>query len=153
MTIDYDPSLAKDILFYSKTSYCPDKSIASWDCKSCAYYPGMIQQEVFYNKSSHAQGYGGYDQENNRIVFSFRGSVDLTNWEFDFDFIKTAYNGCSNCHVHEGFWKTWQDLAPNVIEKANALKLRYPSAKIVVTGHSLGAAVATLCAVKILKKY
>ena len=151
VTVSFSPQLTKDVLYYSKSAYCSESAINNWNCASCGYYPGMVDAEVFYNSSHHAQGYGGYDRTNNRIVFAFRGSVDAENWISNFDFLKTSYNGCSGCSVHSGFYKTWKDLEPSIINKANQLRIKYPAAQIYVTGHSLGAAVSTICAVKFLK--
>jgi hypothetical protein len=47
---------------------------------------------------------------------------------------------CSGCKVHEGFHRVYEDLANNLLACAYTLKSNHPTAKTIVTGHSLGAA-------------
>ena len=56
---------------------------------------------------------------------------------------------CSGCKVHRGFHNVYEDIANNLLACAYTLKSNHPSAKITVTGHSLGAAVSTFAAIEI----
>eukprot|EP00012_Vannella_robusta_P002660 CAMPEP_0206191178 /NCGR_PEP_ID=MMETSP0166-20121206/5207_1 /ASSEMBLY_ACC=CAM_ASM_000260 /TAXON_ID=95228 /ORGANISM="Vannella robusta, Strain DIVA3 518/3/11/1/6" /LENGTH=158 /DNA_ID=CAMNT_0053607431 /DNA_START=488 /DNA_END=961 /DNA_ORIENTATION=+ len=51
-----------------------------------------------------------------------------------------------------GFYKEWNDLSPQVIPAVQNLTANYPSAKIWVTGHSLGAAISILCAAELAQE-
>ena len=111
---------------------------------------------VLYFKSSITDtvGYiGTYtDLENQRdnIVIAFRGSVTLQNWIENMKFGKepspwpdSKYPGA---RVHSGFLDSYADIASTIRGAITVLRKRYPQARIIVMGHSLGGAVATLCA-------
>lgn len=46
--------------------------------------------------------------------------------------------------MHEGFLKAWDEIGETVFNAVKSASMRYPDYTIVATGHSLGAAVATL---------
>jgi len=73
----------------------------------------------------------------------------LANYIEDADFRKTAYNqpGCGDCEVHQGFLVTYQSIKDEVLTYVHSLHAKYTTARIVVTGHSLGAAESMLGAV------
>lgn len=84
------------------------------------------------------------DETNELIVLSFRGSSSVENWIADLDFIKTDVDLCDGCEAHGGFWKSWESVAGQVTAHINSALSTYPGYTLVITGHSLGAAVATL---------
>ena len=86
----------------------------------------------------------GYDSQTNMIISSFRGSINLINLVEDFVFMKTAYPSCFECYVHEGFLLAYNSLSDQIIPYVTMLKSKYPTAEVIVTGHSLGAAEAIL---------
>ena len=53
---------------------------------------------------------------------------------------------CSGCTVHQGFWTSWLEARPGILAAVKAAVERNPGYGIVSTGHSLGGAIATLCA-------
>ena len=59
------------------------------------------------------------------------------------------YPRCEKCRVHNGFYKTYLNLANNLLACAYTLHNDFPDAPIWVTGHSLGAAQAVLAALEI----
>jgi predicted lipase len=73
------------------------------------------------------------------IYVVFRGSTSISDWVNNIDVILTDYNRCSGCEVHKGFYKAQQSVISYVISSVQALKAKYPSYSVVVTGHSLGA--------------
>lgn len=62
------------------------------------------------------------------------------------NFVKTKLDWCKDCTVHAGFMNVWLSISEGIIAKVKELKASKSSAKILVTGHSLGGAVANLCA-------
>jgi alpha-beta hydrolase superfamily lysophospholipase len=56
---------------------------------------------------------------------------------------------CEGCHGSSGFWRSWTDVRERIVEKVKEARTSKPSYKILVTGHSLGGAVATFAAVEL----
>lgn len=85
------------------------------------------------------------DDKNKLIVLSFRGSVSLTNWvgNLNIDFVNFL---CTGCAVHNGFLDSWTASKDRVTRAIQQARTTYPGYAIVATGHSLGAAIATLAA-------
>lgn len=54
--------------------------------------------------------------------------------------------------MHSGFWDAWLNTKVAVLAGVAAALTAYPSYKVVVTGHSLGAAVGTLAAAELRTK-
>lgn len=84
------------------------------------------------------------DEVRQEIVVAFRGSSDLRNWIADFLFILVEYSYCDDCYVHDGFKQSWDEISSYAMSYVEAAFVTYPDYTLVVTGHSLGAAVATL---------
>lgn len=82
------------------------------------------------------------------IVVSVRGSVltmDLKNWITNFRFQWVICEFGDNCKAHGGFVDAYEELRDrNVYKDVLLAKTQYPEYNIVVTGHSLGGAVASL---------
>lgn len=96
--------------------------------------------------STDVAGYVAVDNTNKLIVVSFRGSTTIDAWitNFEFDVVNTDI--CSGCTAHRGFYQSWLDARDLVIPAVKQAAATYPSYKINVVGHSLGAAVASLAA-------
>lgn len=94
------------------------------------------------------EGYVAVDTVREEIVVAFRGSSDLRNWIADFDFLLVKYSGtgCSGCYVHDGFYSSWEEIQSYVLAYVASAYLTYPDYSLVLAGHSLGAAVATIAA-------
>ncbi|EOD50331.1 putative lipase precursor protein [Neofusicoccum parvum UCRNP2] len=91
-------------------------------------------------------GFVAVDKTNSLIVVSFRGSRSIQNWIANFDFATTATTICSGCPGHSGFWASWLEAKKLVVPAVQAARTANPSYQIVVTGHSLGGAVADFAA-------
>ncbi|OJJ44000.1 hypothetical protein ASPZODRAFT_18775 [Penicilliopsis zonata CBS 506.65] len=90
-------------------------------------------------------GFTAVDSTNKVIVVSFRGSRTLSTWLADLVFDQVnASSICVGCEVHSGFWGSWQTVASDVTAQVESAVARYPGFSVVFTGHSFGAAVATL---------
>jgi predicted lipase len=96
------------------------------------------------------------DRVAKKIIVSFRGSESLgnfvTNLEFGFE---NASDICYGYQLPTGFFNDWQVANVSVI---NAVTQATRAAEnkgydVIVTGHSLGAAVATICAAVLRGNY
>jgi len=84
---------------------------------------------------------------------AFRGSVDISNWILNLKTVRTDYPLCSGCSVHIGFNQGFNSVKSQVEANLNSLLALYRSAKIVVTGHSLGGALGVMAAAHIQNVY
>ncbi|KAJ5618961.1 hypothetical protein N7510_002945 [Penicillium lagena] len=90
-------------------------------------------------------GYLAVDRTNKLIVLSFRGTVSNENGQTDLEFQQVdASRLCSGCYAHKGFWEASLGAFDIINPALKAAKTKYPSFELIVTGHSLGGALATL---------
>ncbi|KAJ4387404.1 hypothetical protein N0V93_007996 [Gnomoniopsis smithogilvyi] len=86
------------------------------------------------------------DDVNVAIVVSFSGTVTslLADYILDVDILLESIGLCDGCEVHSGFHGAWDEMSDTVMTTVQALAAEYPSYSVTFTGHSLGAALATL---------
>lgn len=75
------------------------------------------------------------------LVVAFRGSDDEESWLTDFDIEVMNVPGVGD--IHRGFWTAYQAIAADVVKAVG-------DKPATLTGHSLGAALATCCAVALV---
>jgi len=134
--------------------YCDADAIADYSCDFCGH--NAMEDEsviVFSYDSLNVQGYLGLKVHGGPLVVSFRGTMpdSVTNWWDDFD---TAWqtvdlDGESGnlppIQFHDGFFAAYDGVRAQIFD---ALAKLDPTGvrPIEVVGHSLGGALAHLCA-------
>ena len=140
----YDPQTSLELARFSDVAYESKAAIQAWTCSgSCSSLQGVFSPQAFENSSDF--GFIAYSSVLDAIVVSFRGSNNLADWITNLAFAKTSYS-CSRCKVHSGFNGAYEDLKNQVRSLVSAYRSSYPSAKLIMTGHSLGGAIASLAA-------
>lgn len=95
----------------------------------------------------------GYISSLNAILISWRGTVDIKNWIEDFTFYQIPYSSCRNCFIHEGFYISFLSVKQFTLASLSSLLSHYSSAEIIVTGSSLGGALATVSAIELQLRF
>ncbi|MBO0863617.1 MAG: lipase family protein [Mycobacterium sp.] len=101
-------------------------------------------------KDTNIFGLMGHNATTGTAFVSFRGSSDTADWLADFDAIPETYLPVTGFgEVHAGFQDVYELVRKNIA--ANLATATAKCNQILVTGHSLGAALAVLAAPDIFK--
>jgi predicted lipase len=132
----------------SAAAYCDPSDYMTRSYKGNA--AGFVATNTIVDSKTDTQGFIGYMASTSQIYVTFRGSESISNWATNLDAITTPYPesyGCpGDCQVHKGFFTAEQSVIDSIITNVGVLSNKYPSYSIWITGHSLGAALATLTA-------
>lgn len=85
------------------------------------------------------------------IFVAYAGTGNVMDWVVDADAKLVRFDECDGCKVHQGFNFVEQVGLPMTLYAVGALRLLHPHYSIVVTGHSKGAAEATIAAMDLIK--
>jgi len=159
---NYDEVVASRAMFHSAAAYCDPLALQSSSCGvSCGSNIGVptVRHVAHITSKDLTYGYVTYNSVSGTIVVAFRGTNGLPtspgfrsmksfhNWQTNLDFHQVSY--CDDdvgAKVHDGFMSSYSTLAAQVRSSVSALLKSFPKARVLVTGHSLGGALATLCA-------
>lgn len=99
----------------------------------------------YYNLKNGTQVGITVSHKKQRISIIFRGTNQIKDWLYDLMICKTRLE--NDIYVHSGFYKCLLEynLFFNLLENIKNLIKEYPEYELILTGHSLGAALATLC--------
>lgn len=142
----FDDTLAKQLMGVAGAAYCHSSAISSWDCSFCKDAFKLTQVQVFDNKTTDSQAFVGFAEQQNAVIVSYRGTdpLSITDWLEDLQASKLDFEfpGCSSCLIHKGFWDVFLSTVDDVVPAVEAAMKSHPRARVWVTGHSLGGALA-----------
>lgn len=147
----YDNNQAKISLWLSAAAYCGKSSYASHVFKGPT--TGFVYTYTISDVATDTEGYVGYLPSDSSIYVAYRGSQTIRNWISNLDAFKTSYTSYPDCacQVHKGFYEAEQKVISGVITEVKRLRGKYPTYAVKVTGHSLGAALAQLTSMDLVK--
>jgi len=148
----YDVKKSQEYAVFASVAYCPRTCLENWSCKTSAHDPLTDVSYIVFNLTQ-APGYIGYSASRNAIIVSFRGSSNIQNWIENFNFEKVPYLFCLRCEVHAGFFSDYAAVEPTVNNKVQNLLNKYPTARVVTTGHSLGGALAMIAGMELKRVF
>ncbi|KAJ5881321.1 uncharacterized protein N7473_012374 [Penicillium subrubescens] len=157
-TRDVPPSELAQFKFwvqYAAAAYCHDNyaskvghKLTCWagNCPQVEAADTYIVYDYSNTTATDTSGFIAVDNTNKAIILAFRGSYSARNWIADGEFPYADPKLCDGCEAELGFWSSWMMVRNEVIKYLNATVNANPDYEVVVVGHSLGAAVATLAA-------
>ena len=135
----YDPVLTKHCTELAQSTYCVS-SPEQWDCITC---DSSINLD-YVVEDNGVRALQGYDSNTETLFVAFRGSVNIQNWIDNIQVSKiTPYNNMS-ISVEKGFYKAYASVKADLFDKLSLLAKKYEITRLLITGHSFGAAMATL---------
>eukprot|EP01132_Coremiostelium_polycephalum_P008237 gene8237-10125_t len=144
-------------LTYSYSAYCDTDQLLNWTCPYCSYnnYSTPVQvTSLLQYDPTNTFGFLGFSPDDQTIILAFRGTegTSLENWITNLNFPKTEpYPGkFPGALVHSGFYQAYNHVKAQVESGLqNVTKLCPTCTKFIITGHSLGGALAILAATDI----
>ncbi|KAM3162388.1 Triacylglycerol lipase [Lachancea thermotolerans] len=126
----------------------------------------IVELVILAESGELGTGYLAVDHEKRVVVLSFRGSTTNQDWLSDFAVYPVPYMPCSKdfydewiesgrirecegCFVHRGFNVFLNTLSSQFFDRIEGIFKAFPHYSLVVTGHSLGAAVASLAGIEL----
>lgn len=146
----FDVNHSYEVAEFAFAAYCSEKSLASWSCQLCKHYPTFTHVATVTDLLTSTLAFVGFDNTTNTITVSFRGSVNIPNWLTNFQLIKMRdWIDAPDAKIHEGFYRAYMTVREKIAKvlRDDIWKSACPACtRVVVTGHSLGASLAGICA-------
>ncbi|KAM4054458.1 lipase (class 3) domain-containing protein [Hirsutella rhossiliensis] len=153
---------------YSEAAYCPSVTDGPAEHSVCENQdPGacldLVNTTTTFKEFNSRKlldfekygvsGYVARDPVKQTIIVAFRGTTTakdvLTDLYFTMGDTKEL---CEDCQVHNGFRAAFSSVKTDVLKAVQTLKDKKGYTKVVVTGHSLGGAVATVASAYLRKR-
>lgn len=150
-TNSYDKEQANISVYLSGAAYCGKENYETMVLDGPA--SGFVYKETLYDIKTDLQGYIGYLSSKKSIYVALRGSSSILNWLDDFEIRLVDYTTWPDCDckVHNGFYKSVQGITNKTLETIMLLTKRFPTYKVIMTGHSYGASTTQLLGMELEK--
>lgn len=145
------------VLGHAAAAYFDPNTLKMWNTGGCILC-WQLGKAILYQPLDSSDFNFGYivlhDNLPDTIFVSFRGTDNFWNYIQDFRASLMSYAACNDvnpfCKVHGGLYKGYTDIADDIVAKLSNIfvagSLTKSNAKIVITGHSMGAAMASYAA-------
>ncbi|WZZ22068.1 hypothetical protein YC2023_123455 [Brassica napus] len=157
----YNHTLALTLVEYTSAVYMSDLTeLFTWTCERCnGLTKGFQVIEIIVDIEHCLQGYVGVAKDLNAIVIAFRGTQEhsIQNWVSDLFWkqLDLNYPDMPDAMVHHGFYSAYHNttVRPAVLDAVKRAKKFYgENIKIMVTGHSMGGAMAAFCGLDLVNE-
>jgi hypothetical protein len=157
-SLTFDMSNATNLVEYSAAAYCNDSTLLPWICGVCSgNTSGFEVTKLLWNLVHDTRGYVGFHPIEKFILISFEGTdkSSLKNWITDLEISKVDYDypNVPGAKVHSGFYNAFLGIKDQLMDEYSRLVNMYPEYPVYVTGHSLGASLASLSALYLQETY
>jgi len=150
---EFNTTAANRTLHLAWSAYCNETSLQDWNCEWCSLpYAAKNVSLVQYLKDVNAgtQGFVGVDWEEERIIVAYRGSFNLANTIEDAEFWLThAPFAPPGVECDHGFMQGYLSLRNATQTALSSARSLCAHCAVLFTGHSLGAAMATMGAAEL----
>ncbi|XP_020100904.1 lipase-like isoform X2 [Ananas comosus] len=115
--------------------------------------------ELIVDVQNCLQAFVGFSHDLNSIIVAFRGTQksSIRNWIEDLYWkqLDLHYPGMPEAMVHCGFYSAYHNttLRPEIINAVQSAMKLHGDVRIIVTGHSMGGALAAFCALDLTVNY
>ncbi|CAM9401226.1 unnamed protein product [Choristocarpus tenellus] len=164
----YDEQVSRQQAALSSIAYCKEARIENWDCATCQEFPGYVNVTALQGPRN-ARGFVALSIKESKqlkrkvsspmvIEVAFAGTdvASIRNWMDDLEVFPVSHyydrKRCRACKVHMGFLATYEALQDDVLSTVTRLLKQHPGVQVALTGHSLGGALAILCALDLKAK-
>lgn len=156
---EYDEKAAATDIWINQAMDCPvsqGANLADWDCGLACKTASLSKVVVL--QDSKLDTYGIVGTRGNfftgkECVLALRGTKNIRNEISDIEiFTRNPWGDeCPRCQVHDGFYGAWSSLAKQAHQALTDLGCS--NKKLRVTGHSMGASMASLAAFELSQSY
>ncbi|KAK3039010.1 hypothetical protein RJ639_027495 [Escallonia herrerae] len=154
----YNHTLARIMVEYASAVYMSDLTeLFTWTCARCnGLVEGFEVIELIVDVQHCLQAFVGVAKDLNAIVIAFRGTQErsIQNWIEDLYWkqLDLNYPGITDAMVHHGFYYAYHNttVRPGVLSAIKRAQELYGDLKIMVTGHSMGGAMASFCGLDLM---
>ena len=113
-------------------------------CK-LSYFNNRKDSIFISDKETDCQCYIDYNI--NGVFITFRGTSSIDDWKHDAD--TRTENPKDNIRIHKGFFNQYMSVKPKIYKIIKQLNKNINIENVYISGHSLGGALAYVCAVDI----
>lgn len=153
---EYSEPTAVTNLFLAVSSYCGQPKfnasfLQTWECgPACAGAGSVTEVDLFQDTSLGIFGVTGHFDSH--CVVIFRGTSSSDGWKTDLDatLVDLDWAACAGgCQIESGFSKGYLAVRSTIASQLS----RYGCKDLRITGHSLGAALATIAGYDLASNY
>ncbi|XP_044964593.1 lipase-like isoform X1 [Hordeum vulgare subsp. vulgare] len=159
-TFVFNYTLAKTIVEYASAVYMTDlTALYSWTCSRCNDLTKYLFSKqgfeircIIVDIRNCLQAFIGVDHNLNAVIVAIRGTQEnsVQNWIKDLVWkqVDLNYPNMPNAKVHTGFYSAYNNtlLRPAITNAVRKARRLYGDISVIVTGHSMGGAMASFCA-------